>query len=72
MAENMCMGFKLAQCATLMIVSDRLRGEWGIVDVDDTVECVKQVVKQGLIDENRVVIRGGSAGSRVYLRSFVL
>jgi protease II len=33
-----------------------------VVDVDDTVECVRNVVKQGLVDEKRVVIRGGSAG----------
>jgi hypothetical protein len=30
--------------------------------VDDTVECVKQVVNQGLVDGKRVVIRGGSSG----------
>jgi len=46
---------------------DRLRGEWGVVDVDDTLECVRQIVKQGLVDEKRVVIRGGSAGGYTVL-----
>ena len=45
-----------------LVFRDRLRGQWGVVDVEDSVECVKQIVKQGLVDEKRVVIRGGSSG----------
>jgi len=40
----------------------RLNGNWGIVDVDDCVNAAKYLVSQGLADENRLAIRGGSAG----------
>jgi dipeptidyl aminopeptidase/acylaminoacyl peptidase len=39
----------------------RLEGEWGVVDVDDCVNGARWLVEQGLVDENRLVIRGGSA-----------
>lgn len=42
--------------------SDRLRDQWGVVDVNDPQECVKYIVSEGLVDGKRVVIRGGSAG----------
>ena len=41
---------------------ERLRGNWGIVDVADCVAVVKQLTKEGRIDSARVAIRGGSAG----------
>jgi dienelactone hydrolase len=41
---------------------DRLRGEWGIVDVEDTVAAVQGLVEQGLADGDRLAILGGSAG----------
>lgn len=41
---------------------DRLKGNWGIVDVDDCVNAAKFCVKQGLADESRLTIEGGSAG----------
>jgi dipeptidyl aminopeptidase/acylaminoacyl peptidase len=41
---------------------DRLRGRWGIVDVDDCVNGVRFLVERGEVDGNRVAIRGGSAG----------
>jgi len=40
----------------------RLGGQWGIVDVDDCVNAAKHLVRQGLADENRLAIAGGSAG----------
>ncbi len=40
----------------------RLRGKWGIVDLDDCVNAAKHLVAQGLADPNRLLIRGGSAG----------
>jgi dipeptidyl aminopeptidase/acylaminoacyl peptidase len=40
----------------------RLDGKWGIVDVDDCVNCARYLAKNGEIDENRTIIRGGSAG----------
>jgi dipeptidyl aminopeptidase/acylaminoacyl peptidase len=41
---------------------ERLRGQWGIVDVEDTVAAVRGLVDQGLADGNRLAIEGGSAG----------
>ncbi len=40
----------------------RLNGGWGVVDVQDCINGAKYLVKQGLADNNRLAIRGGSAG----------
>ena len=40
----------------------RLNGNWGIVDVDDCCNAALYLVEEGLVDPNRLVIRGGSAG----------
>ncbi|WP_420629315.1 S9 family peptidase [Candidatus Leptofilum sp.] len=40
----------------------RLNGQWGIVDVQDCINSAKYLVRQGLVDGNRLAIRGGSAG----------
>jgi dipeptidyl aminopeptidase/acylaminoacyl peptidase len=40
----------------------RLGGKWGIVDIDDCVNCGRYLAKKGKIDESRTIIRGGSAG----------
>lgn len=40
----------------------RLNGQWGIVDVDDCVNCAQYLTKRGEVDADRVAIRGGSAG----------
>lgn len=40
----------------------RLNGQWGIVDVNDCVNGAMYLVKQGLVDGNRLAIDGGSAG----------
>ena len=39
----------------------RLEGEWGVVDVDDCVNAAASLVEQGLVDGDRLAIRGGSA-----------
>ncbi|MFL5759150.1 MAG: prolyl oligopeptidase family serine peptidase [Thermomicrobiales bacterium] len=39
----------------------RLNDNWGIVDVDDCVNGAKYLVEQGLVDGNRLIIRGWSA-----------
>jgi len=39
----------------------RLELQWGIVDVEDCVAGAKHLAEQGLVDGNRVAIRGGSA-----------
>lgn len=48
---------------------NRLLGKWGIVDVADCVAGVQHLVELGLADENRVAIRGGSAGGYTTLRA---
>ena len=41
---------------------ERLRGQWGIVDVEDTVAAVVGLADAGLADRARLAIEGGSAG----------
>lgn len=41
---------------------ERLNGNWGIVDVDDCANGARYLAEQGLVDEDRLIIRGGSAG----------
>ncbi len=41
---------------------ERLKGKWGIVDVDDCVNGAKHLIKKNLVDGERLIIRGGSAG----------
>jgi len=40
----------------------RLRDNWGIVDVDDVVNGALHLARRGLVDPQRLAIRGGSAG----------
>jgi len=39
-----------------------LAGQWGIVDVDDCVAVARHLADAGLVDGDRLAIRGGSAG----------
>jgi dipeptidyl aminopeptidase/acylaminoacyl peptidase len=41
---------------------ERLRGQWGIVDVDDCVNGARYLVERGDVDGERLMISGGSAG----------
>jgi dipeptidyl aminopeptidase/acylaminoacyl peptidase len=41
---------------------ESLNGTWGIVDVADCAAAATALAERGLIDRNRIVIRGGSAG----------
>ena len=41
---------------------ERLRRQWGIVDVEDTVAAAAALVRGGVADPKRLAIRGGSAG----------
>lgn len=41
---------------------NRLRGQWGVVDVEDTVAAVRGLADAGLADPERLAIEGGSAG----------
>jgi dipeptidyl aminopeptidase/acylaminoacyl peptidase len=41
---------------------ERLRGQWGVVDVEDCVAAVQALANSGQADGARLGIRGGSAG----------
>jgi dipeptidyl aminopeptidase/acylaminoacyl peptidase len=41
---------------------ERLKGNWGVVDVGDVVAAVKYLIGTARVDGNRAAIRGGSAG----------
>ena len=41
---------------------DRLKGQWGVVDVDDCVNGALFLIEQGLVDGDQLAITGGSAG----------
>ena len=46
---------------------DRLKGNWGIVDVDDCANGAKFLADKGLVDGDRLAISGGSAGGYTVL-----
>ncbi|GAB4369924.1 MAG: S9 family peptidase [Elainellaceae cyanobacterium] len=48
---------------------ERLKGKWGIVDVDDCVNGAKYLALKGLVDGDRLCIDGGSAGGYTTLAS---
>jgi dipeptidyl aminopeptidase/acylaminoacyl peptidase len=41
---------------------DRLLGEWGVVDVEDSIAAARHLAEQGEVDPERMLITGGSAG----------
>ncbi|WP_026875523.1 LpqB family beta-propeller domain-containing protein [Jiangella gansuensis] len=41
---------------------NRLRHNWGVVDVEDAVAAARALVAEGAADPDRLAIRGGSAG----------
>jgi dipeptidyl aminopeptidase/acylaminoacyl peptidase len=50
---------------------ERLRNQWGIVDVDDCVNGAKYLAGSGQVDGQRMAIRGGSAGGYTTLCALV-
>ena len=46
-----------------------LRGEWGVVDVEDCRSGAEAMVARGLADPARLIVMGGSAGGYTALRS---
>jgi dipeptidyl aminopeptidase/acylaminoacyl peptidase len=48
---------------------NRLRLQWGIVDVDDCCNAALYLADQGLVDRNKLAIEGGSAGGFTTLAS---
>ena len=41
---------------------ERLKGRWGVVDLNDCVNAARHLAAVGRVDGDRMVIRGGSAG----------
>jgi dipeptidyl aminopeptidase/acylaminoacyl peptidase len=41
---------------------DLLKGQWGVIDVEDCVAGARYLAGEKLVDRERLVIRGGSAG----------
>ena len=41
---------------------ERLDGQWGVVDVDDSINAARFLIARGDVDPQRLVIRGASAG----------
>ncbi|HEY6120390.1 MAG TPA: prolyl oligopeptidase family serine peptidase, partial [Pyrinomonadaceae bacterium] len=41
---------------------ERLKDQWGVVDVDDCVNGARYLMQRGEVDGNRLMITGGSAG----------
>jgi dipeptidyl aminopeptidase/acylaminoacyl peptidase len=41
---------------------DLLQGQWGVADVEDCVAVARHLADEGLVDPDRLLIRGGSAG----------
>jgi dipeptidyl aminopeptidase/acylaminoacyl peptidase len=49
-----------------------LHDSWGLKDVDDTVSGARAIASRGLIDGDRMVVMGGSAGGYTVLLSMAL
>lgn len=49
----------------------KLRGNWGICDVEDSVSGAEYLVKEGKVDAARMVIMGGSAGGFTVLQTMI-
>lgn len=46
---------------------DALKGQWGVADVADCVAAARFLADQGLVDPQRLIITGGSAGGYTVL-----
>ena len=46
---------------------EHLNGQWGVVDVEDTVAAARHFASLGLADPDRVIVKGGSAGGYTVL-----
>lgn len=46
---------------------ERLKGQWGIRDVEDCCDAALHLVEKGLADAKRLIIKGGSAGGYTVL-----
>ncbi len=49
-----------------------LRGQWGVLDVEDVVAGARHLADEGLADGGRMAVSGGSAGGYSVLRALTL
>lgn len=49
----------------------KLRGKWGLYDADDAVNGARHLAERGLVDPDRMVIMGGSAGGYTVLQTLI-
>ncbi len=49
----------------------RLRGNWGVCDVEDSVSGAQYLADSGTVDPDRTVIMGGSAGGFTVLQTMI-
>ncbi|MHB1034054.1 MAG: S9 family peptidase [Pirellulales bacterium] len=49
----------------------KLRGKWGVLDVEDAVSGARHLADAGRVDPDRTVIMGGSAGGFTVLQTMV-
>lgn len=49
-----------------------LHGTWGILDVEDTISGARSLAERGLVDGDRMVVMGGSAGGYTVLMCLAL
>jgi dipeptidyl aminopeptidase/acylaminoacyl peptidase len=49
-----------------------LHGAWGVLDVEDTVSGARDLAARGVVDGERMVVMGGSAGGYTVLLSMAL
>ncbi len=49
----------------------RLRGNWGVCDVEDAVSGARHLIESGQVDPERTVIMGGSAGGFTVLQTMI-
>src|SRR5690606_31645188 len=51
---------------------NKLRGNWGVADVEDAVAAARYLVETGAADPDRILISGGSAGGFTVLAALAL
>ena len=50
---------------------NKLRGSWGLYDVEDSASGASHLARQGLVDRSKLIIMGGSAGGFTVYQSLI-